>query len=115
MLCSPDRRPLPVLRGSPSDYGYAVAEGGVLDLTRALDDPAHWDFAGLERTLKTFEAGAPEVDRVVVSAENSIPFGVVAALIEAARGADCPMHESPATWTTARCRFPKVVVEAGAG
>ncbi len=85
------------------------------DGAKSLDDPARWDLAGLDKALAQIEEDAGENLTAVVSAENTIPFGQLAAVYEVVRGPGCPVDRNPEEWTAKACRFPDVVVEAGAG
>ncbi|MEM6996937.1 MAG: hypothetical protein AAF721_40920 [Myxococcota bacterium] len=97
------------------DRGGESGTLAVTALAKVLGDRDRWPLAALQTQLAAIEAAAPEGRGVVVSAENTIPVGVLAAVIEVAMGPDCPLSEGPTAWNTTRCRFPDVTIEAGAG
>jgi hypothetical protein len=101
---------LRVVLGTDEPRTVPLADGSL-----PTSDPARWDLAALDRVLGQIEGVHPEVVHATITAEREIPIGVVVAVFDVAAGEGCPAHTGTFEVAEDRCRFPYLIIEAGAG
>lgn len=107
-------RPQTKLRVFILDQGYRVSGIGEPKILAKLEaegrGPDAWDRAGLAAMVREVLGDHPQLDGVIVSADDAMTMDVVLATAATALGSDCRPHEEGAG-----CNFSKLMLEAGGG